>query len=320
MTAVNTTVGTNFMEMRLIVNPHAGGGAARSKTAQLVGLFQRAGLRCSVAETEGPGHGTELARKARIDGVSRIIAVGGDGTLNEIVQAYVDESGAPAAGPELALVPAGTGGDFCRTFRLDPDPERAVARILSAEPRPLDLGLVTLLDHGGRPVTRVFANVGSFGISGAVARMTNDGGKWLGGRLAFYSATTRATFGYRNAPVSVWLDGEAFYRGKVYLVAAANAGYFGGGMNIAPGADPGDGLLNCVLVGDVGKLEAVVNTPLIYKGEHLKLDRVKTRTFKHLRAEPWLTDDDVFVELDGETPGKLPLDIRVLPGAVRLCV
>jgi YegS/Rv2252/BmrU family lipid kinase len=308
------------MEIRLIVNPHAGGGAARRKTAQLAEYFQRAGARCTVAETERPGHATQLARQAQIDGVFRLVVVGGDGTLNEVVQVYVDENGAPAVGPELALVPAGTGGDFCRAFGLDADPAKAVARIMAAIPRPLDLALARLVGHDGRPITRAFANVGSFGISGSVARMTNQGGKWLGGRLAFYSATTRATLGYQNAPVHIVLDGESFYRGKAYLVAAANAGYFGGGMNIAPTALPTDGLLNCVLVGDVGRLEALAKTPLIYKGKHLSLAKVKSKTFRHMRAEPWLTGDDVYVELDGETPGKLPLEIQVLEGAVQLCV
>jgi diacylglycerol kinase family enzyme len=101
-------------------------------------------------------------------------------------------------------------------------------------------------------------------------------------------------------------------------VAFANGRYFGGGMQIAPEADPADGQLDAVLLGDFGRLEAIVNTPRVYGGTHLNLAKTKTARGRHFRVETWLTKDTAHVELDGETPGVLPLEVTVRPNAIRL--
>ncbi len=306
------------MEIRLIVNPHAGAGSAAAKTEQLRSLLGAAGVRCEIVETKRPGHATEIAAKAATAGISLLVVVGGDGTLNEVVQAYIDADGKPAPGPDLALVPAGTGGDFCRSFNLDGNPRTAVERLLSAKAQPVDLGVARVHGPSGAPETRAFINIASVGISATVARMTNQGGKWMGGKLAFYSGTMRATLGYRNAPVRVFVDGQQWHQGPVYTVVFANARFFGGGMQVAPEANPSDGLLDCVLLGDFSRLEAIANTPLVYKGKHLELKKTRTIRGRHFRVEPWLTDDAIYVETDGETPGSIPLEVEVLPGAISL--
>lgn len=308
------------MEIRLIVNPQAGAGTAGKKAAEVGRLLTARGVRFELAETTHPKHATNLAYNAAREGVSVLTVVGGDGTLNEVAQAYIDSEGKPAPGPDLALIPAGTGGDFCRSFNLDRPLPELVERLLAAKAQPHDLGIARI----GSDVTaprRAFVNIASFGISGAVAKLTNEGAsKWLGGKAAFYLATTRATLGYRNAPVRLYVDGERWFEGRIYTVAFANGRYFGGGMKIAPQADPTDGLLDCMLIGDVSRLEAVANTPRVYVGKHLEMEKARSIRGRHFRAEPWITDDGVRVETDGETHGVLPLEVEVLPGAVRLRV
>lgn len=305
------------MEIRVIVNPQAAAGAAASKSEAVLRLLESGGATAKLAETARPGHATELAREAIRDGVSALLVVGGDGSLNEVAQAYLGPTGDPVPGPELGLIPAGTGGDFSRTVKLPSELPAAVDRILNGVASGVDLGVVEAIGEDGQKVTRAFLNIASFGLSGLVARLANQGGKWMGGKLAFYVATTRATLGYSNAPVLLSVDGKEVHRGKINAVAFANGQYFGGGMKVAPNADLSDGKLDCVVLGDLGRVAVMANTPLLYKGDHLKLDKVTQYRGSTFHAEPWLTDADVFVEVDGETPGKLPMSVRVHPGAIQ---
>lgn len=269
-----------------------------------------------MTETLGPGDATRLAREARADGVDVVAVVGGDGTLNEVAQAYLDQSG-PVAGPRIALVPAGTGGDFCRLFRLDRDPERAAARITKGTPRRIDLGVLEVTAENECLVRKAFLNIGSFGISGRIDRIVNRGPKWIGGRAAFAFGTVRAMSVYRNAPVAIKVDGKDWYEGRIVVVAIANGGYFGGGMNVAPAADAGDGLFEVVAVGDLSFAEALVLSPRLYAGKHLDHPRVMSARGTRVEATP-LSKSPVYVDADGETPGQLPLSATIFPGAVEL--
>jgi diacylglycerol kinase (ATP) len=306
------------MRVRIIANPHAGGGRARREFPAIRTACERAGLSCELAETTCPGHASALARAASADGVDLIAAVGGDGTINEVAQAYVGQDGRPVIGPELAIIPLGTGGDFRRSFGWEQDLEQAVRRITHGRARALDLAWATFVDDQGAATGRAFINVGSAGISGVVTRAVNQSNKWLGGRVTFYVASLKATLGYANRPVQLSIDGHVVFQGPMYLVAFANGMFFGGGMRIAPEADPHDGVLDCVVHGDLSRVAAVSLTSAMYDGTHVK--RAKARTWRGQRFElvPWLVDTNTPLELDGETPGRLPLTVDVLPGAVQL--
>lgn len=304
------------MKIRIIVNPRAGAGSAARAAGLVSGALRAAGTVHELTETVGPGDATRLAREARADAVDVIAVVGGDGTLNEVAQAYLGESG-PVAGPRIALVPAGTGGDFCRLFGLDRDPARAAARITKGTPRRLDLGMLEVTGDDERPVRKAFLNIGSFGISGRIDRIVNRGPKWIGGRAAFAVGTVRAMSVYRNAPVAIRVDGKDWYEGRIVVVAIANGGYFGGGMNVAPAANTGDGLFEVVAVGDLSFAEALVLAPRLYAGKHLDHPRVLSTRGTRVEATS-LSSSPVYVDADGETPGRLPLGARIFPGALEL--
>jgi diacylglycerol kinase (ATP) len=267
-------------------------------------------------ETLAPGDATRLAREAREESVDVVAVVGGDGTLNEVAQAYLGESG-PVAGPRIAVVPAGTGGDFSRLFRFDRDPKQAAARITNGTPRPLDLGVLEVVTEQGQPARKAFLNIGSFGISGRIDRLVNRGPKWIGGRVAFAVGTVRAMSVYRSAPVSIKVDGKDWYEGKILVVAVANGRFFGGGMMVAPAADPADGLFEIVAVGDLSFAEALVLAPKLYSGTHVEDRRVRSTRGTRVEATP-LSKSPVYVDADGETPGRLPLTATIFPGALEL--
>jgi YegS/Rv2252/BmrU family lipid kinase len=300
------------------VNPKAGSGAGARRLPAILRELENAGATAEPAETSGPGDAARLVREAHGDGIDCVAIVGGDGTLNEAVQAFIDPEGDPVDGPVLGVIPSGTGGDFRRTFGLGPSLEEAVARLLASPPRPIDLGILKLTSIDGRPLRRAFLNVTSFGISGLTDRIVNTSPKWMGGRAAFFLGALRASLVYRNLPVRVLVDGAPLFEGPVFNVALANGRFFGGGMRVAPDADPADGLLDVVAMCDLSWLESFALSRHIYRGSHLSAEGVLSARARELTAEPLVDREEVLIDMDGETPGRLPLSARVAPAALRI--
>jgi YegS/Rv2252/BmrU family lipid kinase len=302
--------------VRVILNPMAAGGRALHKVGDVEDALRRYDLPHEIVLTRARDHATELARAAAADGVDVIAIGGGDGTINEVMQAYVSPSGEPVPGPDLALVPFGTGGDFKRTFGMSGALDEAVGRIRHGTRRHVDLGIVRLASHVGTDIVRAFVNIASFGLSGHVDAVVNDSPKWLGGRASFFAGTLRAMAVYKNASVRIKVDGAIWFEGPMVSCAVANGRYFGGGMMIAPHADPSDGRLEVVLIGDLSRREILGLTTKIYKGAHLAADGVRVTSGTRIEAEavhPWAS---VLLDVDGEQPGKLPARATLAKGAL----
>jgi diacylglycerol kinase (ATP) len=308
------------VHLRVILNPTAGSGGAARKKAAIIRALTVGGAPPEVVHTEGPGDAGRLVREARRDGVECAVLVGGDGTLNDAVQGFLGADGQVAPGPDLGLIPSGTGGDFRRTFGLGDSVEEAAERVLTASPRPLDLGLLSVTSHDGPLVQRAFINITSFGIGGLTDRIVNATPKWMGGKAAFLLGTLRAMLVYENAPVRVKVDGQVCLEAPIFNVALANGRYFGGGMLIAPDADPSDGLLDVVALHDLSRVQSVALAQHIYKGSHLGQPGVSVARGKVVEAEAMAAGTEVLVDMDGETPGRLPLRATLAPGALRLRV
>lgn len=305
----------------VLVNPHSGAGRARRYVAALQRELQRSSYSYEILETRKPGDGMALARQALAGGCDVLGVMGGDGTLNEAVQAYLGSDGEPLAGPPLAIIPSGTGGDFARCCGFAPgDLQGALRRLEARELRSADLGALSLHDREGRAVTRAFINIASAGISGDVDQRVERGPKWLGGKWAFLLATVGATLAYRNIPVEIELDGKPWHAGRVLLVAIANGQFFGGGMQVAPRADIADGWFDVVCVGDLTKAEFLTQFPKVREGTHLDLASVRTERARTVTVAAGAGARTLLVDVDGETPGHLPLEARVLPGALQLCL
>jgi YegS/Rv2252/BmrU family lipid kinase len=304
------------LKVLLIVNPTAGSGSAGRAAPVVQKALERHGLTVTLGATERPGDATRLAREASAAGLDCTIVLGGDGTLNEVCQAYVDDRGQPQSGPPLALVPAGTGGDFRKTLNLTTDLEASIDRLVTSDPRPLDLGILEATSDAGRPVTRAFVNITSFGLGGLTDRVVNAGPKWLGGKSAFFLGTLRALVAYHNAAVRVKVDGRVWLESPVVNVALANGRYFGGGMQIAPEADLADGLLDVVALGDLTRLQVVGLTQHVYAGTHLGRPAIENTRGALVEAEALAPGAEVLIDMDGETPGRLPLQARVARGAL----
>ena len=256
---------------------------------------------------------SELARRAADDSTELVVAVGGDGTVNEVVNGLMRAAGER---PELAVVAHGTGMDFIRTYGIPSDARAAVAVALGGRSRTIDVGRAVYADgHGGRE-ERFFANVASAGLSGAVARRANQGSKALGGKISFFWALVNAFARWQNAELVVELDG-ARREGRMTDVVVANGQYHGGAMWLCPEASPDDGLFDVLVVGDVTKADFVRSVGRIYRGTHLTHPKIEL-----LRSATVSVDarDPMPVELDGEQPGTTPVVLDVVPAALRVRV
>ncbi|MDX2021474.1 MAG: diacylglycerol kinase family lipid kinase [Deltaproteobacteria bacterium] len=300
----------------LIVNPRSGGGLSESRWARLAGAVAEGLGPFDTQMTERPDHAQELAREAALAGRHLVVAVGGDGTLNEVVNGLM-AAGAPRT-TEVALLPRGTGGDFRRTLDLPHDFTKAGRRIAQSQAKPVDVGLVKYVDHSGQPASRYFVNVSSFGFSASVASKANASSKKLGARSAFLGATVRTVFGYSNLDVQVSIDDAAPLRRTVLLGAIGNGRFFGGGMKICPDAVLDSGSLQFVVVGDLGLGAIATKIHRLYDGTHLKIDRVDGRQIRCVSVAPAEGQAAAPVEVDGETPGTLPATWEVIPAALML--
>ncbi|HEX7083454.1 MAG TPA: diacylglycerol kinase family protein [Gaiellaceae bacterium] len=291
-----------------LVNPASDNGATGRRWPELAHRAEQLGLRGEALLSERPGHLIELTRAAVEDGARLVVAVGGDGTLNEVV------NGLAGADCELATIPLGTGMDFVRTYGIPTRFEDAVRVALEGAPRTIDAGRVRFRTWAGDEAERWFANVGSVGMSGAVAHRANGMSKALGGRATFFYALTRVFLEWRNTEVRVTLDG-AERHGPMHDVVVANGAWHGGGMMLAPDARPDDGLFDVVLIGDVSKRDFLTTAPKIYKGRHVAHPKVEVLRSARVAVD---ADERLPIELEGEHVGTTPVTFELVPGALRV--
>jgi len=258
-----------------------------------------------------------LTRWALRGGYNCIVAVGGDGTLNEVVNGFFDEKGPIAPDACLAVLPRGTGCDFRRTFGWTLKLDEAFERIRLAKTVPVDVGFLECEGVDGKPHSRYFINECSFGVSGEIVKRANETTKALGGKMSFMLASLRVFMRYADKEVELCMDGGNFERRPITTLTVANGAYFGGGMKVAPEANVRDGLLNVTLWSDYGLSDFVWKNRSIYSGAHTRFSRTQQYTCKALTAR---SKEEVLIDCDGEQPGKLPCSIRVLPQSIRLCV
>jgi YegS/Rv2252/BmrU family lipid kinase len=300
----------------VIVNPRSGGGLSEARWARLVaGLTDGLGPFDTVFTT-APRHATTIARREAAGGRRLVVAFGGDGTISETADGILD-AGAGAT-TELGIIPRGTGGDFRRTLELPKDLAEAARRVREGAPRAIDAGRVRFVAHDGSETVRHFVNVASFGFSSAVASRANASSKRLGGKVAFLGATVRSLFAYDNTDVWMSLDDGPRERRRVLMAAVGNGRFFGGGMKICPGAQLDSGTLEVIVVGDFTRLEVLTKLGRLFDGSHVALESVTATPARKLTAEPVESGAVVPIELDGETPGRLPATFEVMPSALRV--
>ncbi len=294
-----------------LVNPASDNGATGKHWPEIARLAAERGLTGDTFLSERPGQLTGLAREEAEGGAKLLVVVGGDGTMNEVVNGI-----AGLEGVEIAIVHRGTGGDFIRSFGIPRKLEDALDVARSGRTQEVDLGRATLRTWAGREGEIWFANIASAGMSGAVAKRVNETGKALGGKISYAWSTVAVFARWRNTQINVSV-GEEHRSGPMYDVVVANGKYFGGGMKIAPEAEAADGLFDVLLIGDISKKDLVLTLPKIYRGTHLPHPKAELLQGAKVTIDAPIP---LPVELDGEQPGTTPASFEIVPRALRLRV
>lgn len=268
--------------------------------------------------TCAPGEATEIASNALRRGVERVIAVGGDGTLSEIVNGYFDEQGrAFNREATIGLLPSGTGSDFRRSLGMT-NHSNSISALFDSEARCVDVACADYQDFNAERAKRFFINVASFGLGGDVSasvnRWRNSLPRWIGGRARFSAAALAALGRYKNVRVSIRFDDEREIQISSNLIVVANGKFAGGGMMLAPDAELDDGLLDVIVTDEATRWDVIKELPRIQRGGHLKNPKV---TALRARAVSIDSEEPMAVDLDGETVGHTPVNITLLPAAIR---
>jgi diacylglycerol kinase (ATP) len=294
-----------------LVNPASAGGSTGSRWPEIARRAAELGLDGDALFSEKPEQLRDLARQAAADGAELLVAVGGDGTVNEVVNGLVSEGSAA----ELAVLPRGTGVDFVRTFEIPTKLDDALHIALSGRSRAIDLGRATYRSWSGETASSHFANVASVGMSGAIAKRVNESKSRLA-KASYFLATFSVFARWETSDVHVSV-GDELRDGRMRDVVVANCRYFGAGMKICPEAEPDDGLFDALLIGDVTKTDLVLTLPKIYRGTHLPHPKAELIRGRVVDVE---ADVPLPVQLDGEQPGTTPVRFEVLPRVLRLRV
>jgi diacylglycerol kinase (ATP) len=296
-----------------IVNPHAGNGSAGSSWPSIETLAKdRLGF-FEAFMTKGPGDAVICAKNAVAEKTKRLVCVGGDGTLNEIVNGIMMNEESLISDLMLGFIPNGTGCDFIRTVSIPQDLEQTMDLIASSHTRSIDLGVLLLKDHKGRDHRRYFHNIASFGLGGEVAQRVNQMTKALGPFISFMWATLISIFLYGTKRIRVLIDGKSEKVISAWNVVVANGQYHGGGMWVAPDASVYDGLFHVTIIGDLTVPEVFLNLSKLYNGRIYDIDKVITRTCQKMAA---ISNERVLLEVDGEQSGMLPVVAKIIPGAL----
>jgi len=304
----------------LVVNPKSGGGKTGNTFGAMRSTIEKRLGACDVRETSHAGHAITLAEEAASAGHPLVVAVGGDGTFNEVVNGLMN---AKARGHEadLGLIAQGTGGDFRRSLDLDHRLDKYLDALTSKNVRRIDIGLLEY----GKAKTRYFVNILSAGMGGLVDQYVSEGSRAMGGTAAYFFASLKALVNAKLGHVKckVTKGGVVTERTiPTMMIAICNGRYFGSGMKVAPMAEIDDGMFELVALGDTSKVGFALTSNAIYSGGHMK-----SPSTVHLRGEKFeleLENSEALphflLDLDGEPLGPLPIKVSLEPGALALRV
>ena len=305
------------MKTTVIINPYAGNGRTEKlwpdieiALKQSIGSFQTEQTACQ-------GDAVLLTRKALEDGTTRIVAVGGDGHLNEVLNGFIQNDVQLNPQATLSFVMSGTGCDFQRSLGISGKWQTAVEKLKDAPIREIDVGKVSYTAADKTKQIRYFDNIASFGLSGAVDHYIDNSmlGNFLGGTMLFLWATIKTVFTHPNQTILYRIDDGPQEEICTRLGLLANGRYFGGAMHAAPQAELDDGLLDLLMLKEISLAKFLWHLPKIYRGTHLELPEIYFRKVRKFTA---ISSEQVILDIDGESPGYLEATFEILPKILKL--
>jgi diacylglycerol kinase (ATP) len=301
-------------ECLVIVNPNAGSGRGKKDWNKISSLLEKEGMVFSVKFTGKKEDAISFTKNGIESGYRKIITVGGDGTLNEVVNGVLLNTTCPPVEISLGLIPVGTGNDWGKMFGIPSDYKKAVEIIREGKEMIHDAGIVSYSSDEGIK-TRYFINIAGLGFESAVVKRTNfqkDHGH--SGKLIYFYNLLLSLLAYRNTKTEIEIDGE-LVTVNLFSLNIGNGRYCGGGMRQTPDALPDDGLLDVTIIGDIGKIEIIRKLQLLYDGTILSHPKISGFRAKKIKVT---SGCDVWVEADGESLGHTPAEFGILPSAIKI--
>lgn len=302
---------------RVIVSSRSGGGKARRDWPEIAKMLKARSIEFSEKITDHAYHAIELAREAVLEGFRKLLVLGGDGAIHEVLNGLFSQEEVSPSEVTLGLIPVGSGNDWSRLHKIPADYEAAVDLIADAErhTRVQDVARVdTLMD--GKPYCRHMMNIGGLGFDSEVCHRF-DLAKERGhaSDRQYLKSLLSGFLSYKCLKFRVSVDGQEFYRGPAFSVALGIGKYCGGGMMQTPEAIPDDGLIDVTVVGKVSKLQFLHKVPSLFRG-----DIFKNKEVIHTRGRQVdiSTAPYSYMEVDGEPVGITPVHVAVIPAGVKV--
>lgn len=289
----------------VILNPVASRGRVLRVWPTLRPVLQQAGLQWDEAVAERPLHAWTLAEEAASRGHDLIVAVGGDGTVHEVINGLL--RGQPSQPPALAIIPLGTANDFARALSLPLDPVTAAGIVLKGSARRVDLGQMN---------DRYYATISGVGFDAEVAALVNRWPRWVRGFPIYVAGILKTLASYRPVEARITIDGVSVTE-RILLLAAGNTCWYGGGFAMCPHAGFDDGLLAVIYAKDLGTLETLALLPKVFSGKHLLHPKVVHMSARSVHVESAVP---LAVHADGESVGHVPATFRIVPNALEVLV
>ncbi|GFY92500.1 diacylglycerol kinase family protein [Actinidia rufa] len=310
-------------DLVFVVNPRGANGRTGKEWKKLLPyLRSRLGSDCNICEslTSGPCHAIDITREAIREGADAVIAVGGDGTLHEVVNGFFwgekpisnhDEKAIHTTA--LGLIPLGTGSDFARTFGWKNDPCEAIERIAKGLRSRIDVGVIV----GGDGESHYFLNVADIHLSAKAGYYASRYKRF--GNLCYVIGALQAFFGHNNQDLKIKVNEDEWeICSKVTALCIGNAKFFGGGMKITPNAHPSSGNFEMVILQDFKWYDFILKLHKLYDGTHLSVKNVFSRSARSIEIEEIQGTDSIYVQSDGEFLGFLPRKFFILPAAIEM--
>ncbi len=305
-----------FSRATVIANPASRARKALRVAGGILHEIKGCAGKVHFIQTGAQHDGIRLATQAVETGSELVVAIGGDGTANEVVNGLVEGSKRVGRDCLFGIIPAGTTCSLARELGI-PRGLAAVNVFAEGSVRAIDLALLRWLTPYGEWRERLAATVCHFGFGGAVARVVGPAVKWLGGALAFGSVAMLKLLRYSGSRMTVHVDGRKTAQGRLFCAIVANTRWEGGGMCVAPQARPDDGLLDLILVENLPPLSRLRHFPKVYRGTHVTLPAVTCATGKNVAV----TSTGILpFEFDGESAECRECSIELLPKALNVLV
>jgi YegS/Rv2252/BmrU family lipid kinase len=289
------------MSILFIVNPTAGKGRAKTLVPFIEDECRKGQIEYEIKYTSAPLDGTSIGAWGAAEGYERIVAVGGDGTVNDVLNGIARTSAA------LGVIPGGSGNDFIRSINKHKEMKKIINDNIYGKIVKSDIGICN---------GKYFINVASSGFDAQVVMETQNAKKIFSGSLAYIAAVIKTIFMYKGRKAKIKIDNLVFEENTL-LVAVANGKYYGGGMLPAPKAEMDDGYFDICHIKHVGKAKMLILFPKFIKGKHESIKEVSMYKGKEIRIE---ANEELPVNMDGETFYSRQIEFGIIPMGINIII